>query len=163
MAHIIWRDGETIRKAALPRGVFSIEALAVKPFADGTPHLIVDDDHDAVAAPVSQLSVDFATATVAIIPNPPHAPDEAEYAEAIQSHIDATAQARGYGNGAMLASYVASTVPAWAAEAKAFLAWRDAVWMTAYGILGAVKSGEAAAPQLSSLSGLLPRIEWPAS
>jgi uncharacterized membrane protein YeiH len=77
-------------------------------------------------------------------------PVEEDYSQAIQAHIETTAQLRGYGNSALLASYVASTVPAWAAEAKAFVAWRDAVWLAAYSLLGAVNVGQAEAPTVSN-------------
>ncbi len=86
-----------------------------------------------------------------------------DYSAAIQAHIEATAQQRNYGSSALLASYVTSTVPAWAAEAQAFVAWRDAVWLAAYGLLGAVKAGEIPAPSMAGLVGLLPPITWPPS
>lgn len=52
-------------------------------------------------------------------------------AAAIDSEIDQRARLLGYGSAAQLASYAASTVPDWAAEAQIFVAWRDAVWMKA--------------------------------
>ncbi len=93
----------------------------------------------------------------------PIVPAQEDYSQAIQAHIEATAQLRSYGNSALLASYVASTVPAWAAEAKAFVAWRDAVWLAAYSLLGAVNAGETPAPTMSGLVSLLPPITWPPS
>jgi hypothetical protein len=53
---------------------------------------------------------------------------------AIDAHVEAQARALGYNSAAHLASYTASTVPGWAAEATAFVAWRDAVWIAAYGL-----------------------------
>ncbi len=70
MPHLIWRDGETIRKAALPAGVASIEELAARPFPDGTPHLVIADDHPAAGAGASRLAVDFDAGTVAVLPPP---------------------------------------------------------------------------------------------
>jgi hypothetical protein len=52
-------------------------------------------------------------------------------AAAVEARVEAQARALGYSSAAHLASYVASTVPAWAAEARAFIEWRDAVWQAA--------------------------------
>ncbi len=92
-----------------------------------------------------------------VVPDP--APED--YAAAIQSHIDAAAASRGYGSGAMLASYIASSVTAWAAEAAAFVAWRDAVWLAAYGLFAKVQAGETTAPSIPDLIASLPPIRWP--
>lgn len=86
----------------------------------------------------------------------------AAYAAALQHHIDETATVRGYGNGVMLASYVASTNAAWAAEAAAFVAWRDAVWLAAYEELAEVQSGAHPAPTIEAFIAGLPAITWPA-
>lgn len=170
MAHVIWIENGVLAKAALPRSdlppgaqVDELLESGRLPFPRGTPHVVISGDHAAAAVPPSQLRVDFDTATVSISAPAEKALSETDYAEAIQAHIDATAHARGYGNGALLASYVASTVPAWAAEAQTFIKWRDAVWLAAYGLLGAVKAGEAAAPDLPALIGNLPAIVWPAA
>lgn len=53
---------------------------------------------------------------------------------AVQSHIDETARQRLYDNGNSLASYAASTNASWAAEAQAFVGWRDAVWAQVYAL-----------------------------
>ncbi|OYW55970.1 MAG: hypothetical protein B7Y80_03515 [Hyphomicrobium sp. 32-62-53] len=170
MAHVIWKSADRFAKAALPKShlppdeqLAALREAGLLPFPSDTPHIVLADNHAAAALPASQVSVDWATGAVAILPKPAILPAEADYAEAIQSHIDSVAHARGYGNGAMLASYVASTVPAWAAEAQTFVAWRDAVWLAAYGRLGAVKAGEADPPAISALIGLLPPISWPAT
>ncbi len=57
----------------------------------------------------------------------------AQIAAAIDAHVEAQARALGYNSAAHIAGYAASTVPGWAAEAAAFIAWRDAVWLAAYG------------------------------
>jgi hypothetical protein len=80
---------------------------------------------------------------------------------AIQAHVDQTAQARRYDSGNSLASYVASTNEAWAAEAQAFVAWRDAVWVHAYAELDKVTAGDRPVPGLDEFMGELPVIEWP--
>lgn len=88
-------------------------------------------------------------------------PNETEYAAAIQRHIDATAQARQYGDGISLASYDSSTNPAWAAEAQTFIAWRDAVWAYAFTELEKVKNGTRPQPSMDELLAELPSITWP--
>lgn len=55
----------------------------------------------------------------------------AEITAAVDAHVDAAARARGYAGAAQLASYAASTVADWAAEAQAYISWRDAVWLAA--------------------------------
>lgn len=84
-----------------------------------------------------------------------------DYRLAIQAHVDAAATAKNYDGGTSLASYVASTNPAWAAEAAAFVAWRDAVWAYAYAELDKVMSAEREQPTIAAFIGELPLIDWP--
>lgn len=79
---------------------------------------------------------------------------------AIQSHVDETARSRNYDGGNSLASYVASTNSGWAAEAQAFVAWRDAVWLYAYAELDKVQTGAREVPAVEAFIGELPQIEW---
>lgn len=72
----------------------------------------------------------------------------AQYRAAIQSMIDQTASERQYYDGNSLASYVNSTVPEWAAEAQAFIVWRDRVWAYSLGELEKVKSGQRLQPSV---------------
>lgn len=88
-------------------------------------------------------------------------PDLAEYRFAIQTHIDATARARSYDSGVTCVSYIGSTTPAWAAEAAAFAAWRDAVWAYAYGVMDRVQTGQREQPPVAALLAELPEIRWP--
>lgn len=53
---------------------------------------------------------------------------------AVTERVESEARARGYDSAAQLASYVASTVPGWAAEALAFVAWRDACWQAVFAL-----------------------------
>lgn len=79
---------------------------------------------------------------------------------AIDAHVEATAQSRGYNGAAHLASYVTSGVDVWAQEAVAFVAWRDAVWLAAYETLGvALAAGKA--PDTAGVIAALPSIKWP--
>lgn len=85
----------------------------------------------------------------------------ASYEAAIQAHIDAVAAARGYRDGWALAGYATSTVPAWAAEAAAYIAWRDTVWVGVHAELARVQAGEREPPTVEGLIAELPAIAWP--
>lgn len=81
----------------------------------------------------------------------------------IQAMIDAKAKERQYDSGATLASYVNSTIEAWATESQAFVAWRDAVWLYALAELDKVQNGESYQPSVSDFLADLPAFEWPES
>jgi len=68
-----------------------------------------------------------------LIDPPPPTPEEIrrQIAAAIDAHVEAQALALQYNSAAHLVGYVASTVSHWRAEAEAFVAWRDAVWLAA--------------------------------
>jgi hypothetical protein len=85
----------------------------------------------------------------------------AEFTAAIDAHVESTARAKQYNSAAHLASYVASTVPTWAAEAEAFVAWRDQVWLFALAELAAIQAGDKPVPTIAVLVASLPEIEWP--
>lgn len=89
--------------------------------------------------------------------------DVGDYRAAIQAHIDAMAASKAYNDAVTLAGYVASTNALWAAEAAAFLGWRDAVWAYAYGELAKVQDGSRAQPSVQALVAELPDIAWPSS
>jgi hypothetical protein len=86
---------------------------------------------------------------------------EQDYATAIQAHVDATAQSRGYGDSQGIATYATSTVPQWSAEAQTFIAWRDVVWLYAYQEMAKVKAGQRTKPAVSEIVAELPSIVWP--
>lgn len=92
---------------------------------------------------------------------PVPAPGIDAYRSAIQIHVDATAQQRSYDSGVICSSYVVSTDPAWAAEAQAFVAWRDAVWAYAYSELAKVQAGTRPQPSVTDILAELPAIAWP--
>jgi uncharacterized membrane protein YgcG len=85
----------------------------------------------------------------------------ADYAAAVQLHIDSTAKIREYADGVACASYSSSTVPQWAADAAAFVPWRDSVWTTVYSVMSAVQAGSRPAPTIEALIAELPSITWP--
>lgn len=94
-------------------------------------------------------------------PGPPEIDD---YRRAVQAHIDATAQERQYDGGHTCATYLGSTNPVWAAEAQAFVAWRDAVWVYVLAELDKVQSGQREQPTVeqfvAELAAAVP-MEWP--
>ena len=89
------------------------------------------------------------------------APTQQAYSLAIQATIDQAAQSRGYADGQGLATYTNSTIPAWSAEALAFVAWRDQVWAYAYQQLAAVQAQQRAQPTVAALVAELPSVTWP--
>ena len=83
-----------------------------------------------------------------------------EYENAVQDHLDATAQSKGYDNTYTCLSYLASTDETWKQESNIFNAWRDAVWRKCHEILDAVTSGALQPPTVDELLDMLPEIEW---
>ena len=84
-----------------------------------------------------------------------------DYRKSVQSLLDARVTERQYDNGATLASYVNSTNEQWAAEARAFVVWRDQVWAYALAELDKAQSGEREQPSVEVLLNELPVFEWP--
>jgi hypothetical protein len=89
-------------------------------------------------------------------------PDASAYQREIERKIESIAAERGYSSAVSAASYVSSSVPQWAAEASAFVAFRDAVWAYALGELAKVQAGQRQPPSLAALIAELPAMEWPA-
>ena len=82
---------------------------------------------------------------------------KAAITSAIDAHIDAQAKALHYNSAAHLAGYTGSTVAEWAAEAQAFVAWRDACWLAALALL-AQAEGSGDVPSVEDVLAALP--EW---
>lgn len=82
------------------------------------------------------------------------------YEIAVQNHLDATAQSRGYDNIYTCLSYLNSTDEVWRTEANIFNAWRDAVWRRCHQILNAFMAGEIEQPTVEEVIALLPEIDW---
>jgi len=77
-------------------------------------------------------------------------------------HVDAVARERQYDDGVSCASYKDSANAAWAAEAAAFVAWRDAVWVYAFTELDKAQDGQREQPAVEAFVAELPPIQWPA-
>ncbi|TBW33345.1 hypothetical protein EYW49_20515 [Siculibacillus lacustris] len=96
-----------------------------------------------------------------ILPVPTAAEIEAVMQSAVGRFVQSQARGRGYDGAESCASYVASTNATWSAEAKAFVAWRDAVWASALATLAAVRSGAEAVPTVDAVLAALPPLVWP--
>jgi hypothetical protein len=84
----------------------------------------------------------------------------ASYQTAIQAALDSKAREKMYNDSISIATYINSTNASWKAEATAFLAWRDAVYVYAVNILTQVQNG-GAQPALSDFIAALPVMTWP--
>lgn len=91
----------------------------------------------------------------------PPPPSIADYQNAIQAIVDEAAREKQFNDGVTLASYTASTVEPWAAQAQAFVSWRDNVWQYAYSELSKVEGGEREAPTVADFLLELPGVVWP--
>lgn len=87
----------------------------------------------------------------------------ADYENAVQNLVDSTAREKQFRDGVTLASYSASTNPKWAAEAQAFVAWRDNVWFYAYSELEKVQAGQRSQPTVGEFLAEIAPIAWPVS
>lgn len=92
---------------------------------------------------------------------PPQSPTIIDYESAIQNLVDSTAREKQFRDGVTLASYIGSTIPKWAAEAQAFVAWRDNVWSYAYGELAKVQAGQREQPTVEQFLTEIAPIAWP--
>lgn len=89
-------------------------------------------------------------------------PTLADYSAAVQALLDGEARARDYRSIESAVSYLGSTVAEYAAEASAFLTWRDAVWQHAYTALAEVTDGTRPQPSIEAFIEELPAIVLPA-
>jgi hypothetical protein len=85
----------------------------------------------------------------------------AGYKAAFDAHLDAVAQQRQYDNRLTIVAYLSSTNPAWAAEAEAFIAWRDACLAKMFELLEKVEASEIQPPTIEGFIRVMPVIEWP--
>lgn len=87
----------------------------------------------------------------------------ADFASAVEGYIDAVARERSYSSAVSCASYVNSSVAQWAAEADAFITWRDQTWSAAFTALAAWEAGGDAPASPDAFVATLPAITWPAA
>lgn len=81
---------------------------------------------------------------------------------AVQRHLDATVQARGYESIHTCVTYADEpAVPRFQAEGQAARAWRSAVWACCYAALDAVLAGQREPLTPSQMVAELPLLIWP--
>lgn len=127
---------------------------------DGVEMFVPDD----MGNPQRQMIAEWEVAG-GVIPayeHPAPAPEQVieQFRAAIQAHVDAAAISRRYDSGNSLATYVASSNPDWAAEAHAFVIWRDAVWAYAYVEMDRVLGGLREKPTVQEFLDELPVMDW---
>lgn len=84
-----------------------------------------------------------------------------KYENAIQQHIDETAQARGYDNGYTCASYFDDKNARYASDARIFKDWRSDVWVYVNELLNSYKAGTLQEiPSIEDVIAALPVIQW---
>lgn len=133
--------------------------LHEKLIAAGLPVISADDDGNI------SYSRDLTPSEAGLVDAVMASYDPARYAQAlsafVQTHINQAAQERGYTDALHCATYANSTILAWQAEGLAFVAWRDAVWLTAIEIMQACQQGERDVPLPGELMAELPGMVWP--
>ncbi|CAN7484361.1 hypothetical protein LJR011_003537 [Agrobacterium tumefaciens] len=112
---------------------------------------------EAIERPMTPQEI----AGIQLTPETQSAPTITDYENAIQNLVDNTAREKQFRDGVTLASYTASTKPKWAAEAQAFVAWRDNVWFYAYGELAKVQAGQRQQPTVVQFLDEIAPIAWP--
>lgn len=80
---------------------------------------------------------------------------------ALEKHINDVAAERTYSSGVSCASYKDSTNAQWAAEATAFIAWRDACYVYAYDYLARAQGGDVTNPSVDDFMMGIPPMVWP--
>lgn len=83
-----------------------------------------------------------------------------QYEQAVQHHLDATAQSRGYDSMLSACSYASGTHPKFGVEGRDCLAWRSAVWEKAFLILSDVRAGVRPVPTIEQVLSELPPMVW---
>lgn len=83
------------------------------------------------------------------------------YTTAVQIHLDTKAKERNYDGILSACTYSTSSVPKFAAEGQACVAWRDAVWAACYQIMAEVEAGQRQPPTIPELLDMLPTLIWP--
>ena len=83
-----------------------------------------------------------------------------KYQDAVQKHLDKTAQSKGYDSIYTCLSYLNSTDVKWKSQAEIFNAWRDQVWSKCHELLNKFKNGEIEQPTITEVINALPKINW---
>lgn len=86
-------------------------------------------------------------------------PSLEDFDAAMEAHLKSERDARGYTTREP-DSYLTSQVPRWAADARDWVAHRDAVMEYALALINAVEAGERQPPTMEEFVEGLPRIVW---
>lgn len=84
-----------------------------------------------------------------------------DFTKSLEDTINLKASEKSYNSGASCASYANSTNPQWAAEAAAFIAWRDNCYEYSYDYLEKAQNAQIANPTIEDFISGLPAMEWP--
>lgn len=88
---------------------------------------------------------------------------EADFTAAIQQRLDEFARTRNYDNILSACTYATSTVAKFHGEGQTCVNLRDATWLAAYTIMGAVQEGTRLMPaSIADIEADLPTLEWAA-
>lgn len=100
--------------------------------------------------------VELTEAEIDAVLNPPKSTEQllAEYERAVESHVNATARAKGYNNIDSIAKYLVDGNP-FKAEAEALSIWTASVWTTAHTMLNDWQNG-GGEPTLEEVIAALP-------
>lgn len=79
----------------------------------------------------------------------------------LMPYLDTVAQRRQYDSAISCASYINSTIPAWKAQAEAFVSWRDSVFTYTIAQVQLMQSGQRSVPSFEEFKTELPEIVWP--
>jgi hypothetical protein len=78
---------------------------------------------------------------------------------AVQAHLDAAAQARGFDDIKSAVTYADEpTVPSFQSDGRRFRAWRSLSWQKCYEVMAAVKDGTRPIPSSNELISELPEL-----
>jgi hypothetical protein len=80
---------------------------------------------------------------------------------AIQSYLDAEAQAHFYDGILSLCSYATSINPKFGPEGQAGIVWRDACWTVGYAVLAECEAQTRTIPTVEELLAEMPSMVWP--
>lgn len=144
-----------VTKARVEEGQV-VELMTAEPFPDFHPSLVW------VEAP-ADVQVGWSYVSGQFMPPKPAAPESIAdaYIGALQQVMDSTARSRGYDDIKSAITYLQSSIPKFATEAKAMCAWRDAVWRYGLEEMRLVQADVKPLPAMEQFLFAMPQVEWP--
>ncbi|MGY5811995.1 hypothetical protein ACXHXG_30385 [Rhizobium sp. LEGMi198b] len=158
MADIIIRA--TINEDGFPTGFYTSD-IWPEGYPESTVEIKIDEWKECLE---HQGRRKFVAGQLVEYTPPPPVPTLADYTAAIAGMLDVKAKERLYDNALSISTYVGSSNAAWAAEAQAFVTWRDQIWAHSYTELDKVQAGERAQPTVSEFLAELETqfpLTWP--